>query len=60
MAQLQRRRNLIWLLSVAIAALGGCIAVFAKLGWFKTTLTTVGVALVMTIWLGTVLVWDDK
>jgi len=60
MAEPQRRRTQIWWLSVVIAALGGCIALFATLGLFRTTLTTVGIGVIVTIWLGLVLVRDDR
>ena len=60
MTEDQRRRTRIWWLSGILAVLGACIAIFAALEYFVTTLVTVGLAVVVTILLGAVLAQADK
>lgn len=60
MADYQRRRTSIWWLSGILAVLGTCIAIFAALDYFVVTLTTVGLAVVVTILLGAVLAQADQ
>lgn len=60
MADQQRRRTRIWWLSGILAILGAGIAMFAAMELFVVTLATVGVAVIVTILLGSVLAEADK
>ncbi|HJF15419.1 MAG TPA: hypothetical protein K8V32_11570 [Enteractinococcus helveticum] len=56
----QRRRTRIWWLSGILAILGAGIAMFAAMELFVVTLVTVGLAVIVTILLGSVLAEADK
>ncbi len=56
----QRRRTRIWWLSGILATLGAGIAMFAAMELFVVTLVTVGLAVIVTILLGSVLAEADK
>ena len=60
MADQQRRRTRIWWLSGILAILGAGIAMFAAMELYVVTLATVGVAVIVTILLGSVLAEADK
>lgn len=60
MADQQRRRTRIWWLSGILAILGAGIAMFAAMELFVVTLATAGVAVIVTILLGSVLAEADK
>ncbi|OAV61153.1 hypothetical protein [Enteractinococcus helveticum] len=60
MADQQRRRTRIWWLSGILAILGAGIAMFAAMELFVVTLVTVGLAVIVTILLGSVLAEADK
>ena len=60
MAEPQRRRTTIWLLSGVLAVLGASIAVLAALGYFTATLVVVGFAALVTVGLGVVLSRYEK
>lgn len=60
MAEQQRRRTHIWWLSGSLAMLGVLIAIFAGLEYFILTLTTVALAVIITVLLGAVLARSDR
>lgn len=60
MAEQQRRRTKIWWLSGMLVLFGVCIASFAAMEQFTVTLIAVGLAAVVTVVLGIVLVKADR